>query len=40
VTDEKGQPVDWLIEWSDRNALIRRKVGFEKMRPATPSRSE
>jgi hypothetical protein len=33
VTDEKGQPVDWLIEWSDRNALIRRKVGFDKMRP-------
>ena len=33
VTDEKGEPVDWLIEWSDRNALIRRKVGFEKMRP-------
>jgi hypothetical protein len=33
VTDDKGQQADWLIEWSDRNALIRRKVGFEKMRP-------
>lgn len=33
TTDEKGMPVDWVIEWSDKNALVRRKVGYERMRP-------
>ena len=31
VTDDKGMPVDWFIEWSDRNALRRRKVAFDKL---------
>ena len=31
VADDKGMPVDWFIEWSDRNALRRRKVAFDRL---------
>jgi hypothetical protein len=31
VTDDTGMAVDWFIEWSDRNALRRRKVAFDKL---------
>jgi hypothetical protein len=27
-----GSVKDWFIEWSDKNALIRRKVGYERMK--------
>ena len=27
-----GVVKDWFIEWSDKNALIRRKVGYERMK--------
>jgi Family of unknown function (DUF6152) len=29
VTGPDGKIKEWLIEWSDRNALVRRKVRFE-----------
>jgi hypothetical protein len=32
VTDPDGKATEWLIEWSDRNALIRRKVPFHLLR--------
>lgn len=49
ITLEVAQPdgtlKEWLIEWSDRNALVRRKVRFELLRvgetvtiTASPSR--
>jgi hypothetical protein len=27
-----GAVNDWFIEWSDKNALIRRKVGYDRMK--------
>ena len=45
VTQPDGTLKEWLIEWSDRNALVRRKVRFELLRvgdmvtiTASPSR--
>ena len=45
VTQPDGKVKDWVIEWSDRNALIRRKVPFQLLRvgdtvtiTASPSR--
>ena len=45
VRQADGTVKDWLIEWSDRNALVRRKVPFELLRvgdtvtiTASPSR--
>lgn len=32
VTGADGSVKDWFIEWSDKNALIRRKVGYERMK--------
>ena len=32
VKGEDGVVKDWFIEWSDKNALIRRKVGYERMK--------
>ena len=32
VAEPDGKVKDWLIEWSDRNALIRRKVAFHLLR--------
>ena len=32
VTEPDGNVKEWLIEWSDRNALIRRKVPFQLLR--------
>ena len=46
VRQADGTVKEWLIEWSDRNALVRRKVPFELLRAgdtvtitASPSRS-
>jgi len=46
VRQPNGAVKEWLIEWSDRNALVRRKVPFELLRAgdtvtitASPSRS-
>lgn len=30
--DADGKPVEWLIEWSDRNALIRRGVAIDRIK--------
>jgi hypothetical protein len=45
VTEPDGTIKEWLIEWSDRNALVRRKVRFDLLRvgdtvtiTASPSR--
>ena len=45
VTQPDGTVKEWFIEWSDRNALVRRKVPFELLRvgdtvtiTASPSR--
>ena len=45
VTESDGTVKEWFIEWSDRNALVRRKVKFELLRvgdtvtiTASPSR--
>jgi hypothetical protein len=32
VTEPDGTIKEWLIEWSDRNALVRRKVRFDLLR--------
>lgn len=32
VKGDDGAVKDWFIEWSDKNALIRRKVGYERMK--------
>jgi hypothetical protein len=32
VTQPDGTVKEWFIEWSDRNALIRRKVPFQLLR--------
>jgi len=32
VTQPDGSLKEWLIEWSDRNALVRRKIPFELLR--------
>jgi hypothetical protein len=29
VSDKDGMVTDWLVEWSDRNSLIRRKVDID-----------
>ncbi len=29
VTDVDGNVIEWFIEWSDRNALVRRKVDLD-----------
>jgi hypothetical protein len=29
VSDKDGTVTDWLVEWSDRNSLIRRKVDID-----------
>ena len=29
VADKSGAVTDWLVEWSDRNSLIRRKVDID-----------
>lgn len=29
---EDGQPVEWLIEWSDRNGLVRRGVALDRIK--------
>jgi hypothetical protein len=46
VRQADGTLKEWLIEWSDRNALVRRKVPFQLLRvgdtvtiTASPSRS-
>jgi hypothetical protein len=46
VRQPDGTVREWLIEWSDRNALVRRKVRFELLRAgdtvtitASPSRT-
>ena len=46
VRQPDGSLKEWLIEWSDRNALVRRKVPFQLLRVgdtvtinASPSRS-
>ena len=46
VTQPDGTVKEWLIEWSDRNALIRRKVPFQLLHTgdtvtisASPSRT-
>ena len=46
VTQPDGKMKEWLIEWSDRNALVRRKVPFELLHAgdtvtitASPSRT-
>jgi hypothetical protein len=46
VRQSDGVVKEWLIEWSDRNALVRRKVPFELLRvgdtvtiTASPSRT-
>ena len=45
VTQRDGTVKEWFIEWSDRNALVRRKVPFQLLRvgdtvtiSASPSR--
>ena len=45
VTQRDGTVKEWFIEWSDRNALVRRKVPFQVLRvgdmvtiTASPSR--
>jgi hypothetical protein len=32
VKGSDGMVRDWFIEWSDKNALIRRKVGYDRMK--------
>ena len=32
VTKSDGKVEEWLIEWSDRNALVRRKIPFQLLR--------
>jgi hypothetical protein len=32
VKGADGTIKDWFIEWSDKNALIRRKVGYDRMK--------
>ena len=32
VKGADGTLKEWFIEWSDKNALIRRKVGYERMK--------
>ena len=32
VKGADGSLKEWFIEWSDKNALIRRKVGYERMK--------
>jgi len=32
VKGPDGVVKDWFIEWSDKNALLRRKVGYERMK--------
>jgi Family of unknown function (DUF6152) len=32
VTQADGKVTEWFIEWSDRNALVRRKVPFDLLR--------
>jgi len=32
VAGPDGEIVTWMVEWSDRNALIRREVQFERLR--------
>lgn len=32
VKGADGTMVDWFIEWSDKNALLRRKVAYDKMK--------
>ncbi len=29
VSDQDGAVTDWLVEWSDRNSLVRRKVDID-----------
>ena len=45
VTQPDGTVKEWLVEWSDRNALVRRKIPFQLLRvgdtvtiTASPSR--
>jgi hypothetical protein len=32
VTGADGKVADWFLEWSDKNALLRRKVAYDKMK--------
>jgi hypothetical protein len=32
VKGADGTAKDWFLEWSDKNALIRRKVGYERLK--------
>lgn len=32
VVNDDGATVEWLIEWADRNALIRRKVDLDRIK--------
>ena len=31
VVEEDGTVVEWFVEWSDKNALVRRKVGYDRI---------
>jgi hypothetical protein len=32
VREEDGKSIEWLVEWSDRNSLIRRKVDIDQIK--------
>ena len=32
VRGEDGMPKEWLVEWADRNSLIRRKVEIDRIK--------
>lgn len=32
VREDDGSMQEWLVEWSDRNSLVRRKVSLDKIR--------
>lgn len=32
---ESGEAVEWFVEWSDKNALVRRKVDYDRLEPGS-----
>ena len=38
VTQLDGKVKEWVIEWSDRNSLVRRKVPFELLHVGVPDK--